>query len=345
MNKRLFAVVSVGWAILAAGCQEPANIRMRFAAMVPGPPEQLVGVDAKHQILLCDAQSQEVVRLLGSPQSPVRELRVSSSGTYVTTASTDGRCRIWEVASGRPLLALSIPGAGKDRGAVAIAPGERLLACGGTGGVEVRRLPDGAVVRCIPDPHDTMSYKSGPFEELKEVFDNAKVLSIDVRPTGHCVLLGTDQGVFEIDYLRCNLVWQQRGGPTRIVTLVRYAPNGSDFLVGDDAGALEYYSDHKRTMSLRPGASGRPSTGPFTAAEFTRDGAYLVLLHADSGMSVVRLADQKVISSVAPGKLDSYGIAISPDRRCVWIGSQGNVERFTRLMLAEELWLKPADSD
>jgi WD40 repeat protein len=343
MDKRWFTIVGAGLAIITAGCQEPANIRMRFAAMVPGPPEQIVGVDAKHQVLLCDARSQEVVRLLGSPQSPVRELRVSSSGAHVATASADGRCRIWEVASGRPLLTITIPGAGKDRGAVAIAPGERLLACGGTGGVEVRRLPDGALVRRVPDPQDTMTYKSGPFEELEKVFDDARILSLDMRPTGHCVLLGTDQGVFEIDYLRCNLVWHQRGGPNKVVTLVRYAPNGSDFLVGDDSGALDYYSGHQRTMSLRPGGSGRPGTGPFTAAEFTRDGAYILLAHSDGAVHFVRLADQKIIASVSPGKLDPCGIAIAPDRRCAWVGSQGNVERFTRLGLPEEMWLKPAD--
>jgi hypothetical protein len=343
MHKCIFVWATAVAALAATGCQEAHNIRMRFAAMVPGTSEQLVGVDAKHQVLLCDVRSQEILRVLGSPGCPVRELRVSAAGTYVTAADADGRCHVWDIASGRPLLSIAMSGAGKERGAVAVAPGERLLACGGAGFIELHSLPDGAMVRRIPDSHASMLYEAGPAEEFTKAMKDAKILSLDISRGGHRVLLGTDQGIFEIDYVQCAVVWQRRLGSNQGVTLVRYTPNGSDFVAGTESGALEYYVDHQPVMGLRPAVNGRPAAGSFTAIEFTRNGAYFVLLDEQGGLSVVRPKDQKVISSSAPGKLDTQGIALSADQRSAWIGSQGNVERFTRLALIEEVWLKPAE--
>ncbi|HPD31612.1 MAG TPA: hypothetical protein PLL20_16590, partial [Phycisphaerae bacterium] len=66
MGKRIIASLVVMLTGMLLGCQQPHNIRMRFAAMVPGSPEQLVGVDAYHRILLCDPETQDVIRVLGS---------------------------------------------------------------------------------------------------------------------------------------------------------------------------------------------------------------------------------------------------------------------------------------
>jgi WD40 repeat protein len=340
MGKRIIASLAIVLTGALLGCQEPHNIRMRFAAMVPGSPEQLVGVDANHRILLCDPETQDVIRVLGSHRGPVRELRVSPEGDYVATVGTAGDCRVWNTASAAaaPLVA-SVPGGGDDRGAVAFLDDGAHIACGGTGVVDVISLRDGTLVRRIPDRGQDILYEGSDFQALAKTLKEARVLSLDARPGGRHLLVGTDCGAMEIDYLRCRIMWRQKERVGQVATLVRYLPDGEQFVVQDDSGRLTLYAGHKSVWSTRPGESGPGGRGlvGVTAAEFTNDSAYLAALGSDGRFRVLRLSDQKVVQELAPGKLDTAGLALSPGRASVWVGSQGNVERFTRIALPQEM--------
>jgi len=343
MHIRTFVCLAI--AAAATGCTEPHNVRMRLAALVPGSPEHLIGVDGKDQVLLCDSNTLDVVRVVGAYGTAVRELRVSSAGTYVASVGADGRCRIADVASGQTLATIRPPGAGDDCGAAAFSASERLVVCGGTGVVEVWSLPGGALVRRIPDADNEALYGSGDFEAVHDVLQESRVLSLDVLPTGPRVLVGTDRGIFEIDYVRCVMTWRQAGEGSQGATFVRYAPSGQDFVMGTPAGTVDYFRDYKRAISFRPGGSAGRAPGRYATAEFTPDGAYLAILSTDGTFTAVRLADQQVLAQANPGKLDAGGIALSGDGRCAWAGSQGNVERFTRFALPEEMWSKPLELD
>lgn len=340
MVKRIIASLAVMLTGALLGCQEPHNIRMRFAAMVPGSPEQLVGVDADHRILLCDPETQDVVRVLGSHRGPVRELRVSSEGDYVAAVGADGSCRVWNTASAAAApLVVSVPGGGDDRGAAAFLDDGAHIACGGTGAVDIVSLRGGTLVRRIPDRHHDILYENSDFQALAKTLQEARILSLDARPGGRHLLVGTDCGAMEIDYLRCRIMWRQKERVGQVATLVRYLPDGEQFVVQDDSGRLTLYAGHKSVWSIRPGESGPGGRGlvGVTAAEFTNDSAYLAALGSDGRFRVLRLSDQKFVQEVAPGKLDTGGLALSPNRGSVWVGSQGNVERFTRLALPREM--------
>ncbi len=340
MGKRIIASLVVMLTGMLLGCQQPHNIRMRFAAMVPGSPEQLVGVDAYHRILLCDPETQDVIRVLGSHRGSVRELRVSPEGDYIATVGTDGNCRVWNTASSAaaPLI-LSVPGGGDDRGAAAFLDDGAHIACGGTGVVDIVSLRDGTLVRRIPDRQHDMLYEGSDFQTLGKTLKESRILSLDARPGGRHLLVGTDSGVMEIDYLRCRIMWRQKERVGPIATLVRYLPDGEQFIVQADSCRLTLYAGHKSVWSIRPGESGPGGRGlvKLTAAEFTNDSAYLAALGSDGSFRVLRLSDQKVVQELAPGKLDTAGLALSLERASAWVGSQGNVERFTRLALPREM--------
>ena len=340
MPKRILTILSLLLAGMLVGCQEPHNIRMRFAAIVPGTPDQLVGVDADHRILLCDPETQDVIRVLGSHRAEVRELRVSPDGNYVATVGADRRCRVWNTgsATASPLV-ISIPGGGKDRGAATFLNDGAHIACGGTGIVDVVALRGGTRVRRVPDRGQEILYEGSDFQALAEALDEARILSLDARPGGHRLLLGTDRGALEIDYLLCKIVWRQKERVGQIATMVRYLPDGERFVVQDDSGRLTLYAGRKSVWSVRPGEGSRGGRGAVrvTAAEFTNDSAYMTSLCSDGLFRVLRLDDQKTVKELAPGKLDWAGVALSIARGSVWVGSQGNVERFTRLALPKEM--------
>lgn len=308
--------------------------------MVPGSPEQLVGVDADHRILLCDPDTQDVIRVLGSHRGPVRELRVSSEGDHVATVGTDGHCRVWNTASSAAAPSVfSVPGGGDDRGAAAFLDDGAHIACGGTGVVDIVSLRDGSIVRRIPDHQQDILYEGSDFQTLSKTLKKARFLSLDARPGGRHLLVGTDCGAMEIDYLRCRIMWRQKERAGQIATLVRYLPDGERFIVQDDSGRLTLYAGHKSVWSIRPGESGPGGRGlvNLTAAEFTNDSAYLAALGSDGRFRVLRLSDRKVVQELVPGKLDTAGLALSLEPASVWGGSQGNVERFTRLALPPEM--------
>lgn len=339
MKNLLIAGLGVSLIGALSGCQEPHNIRMRFAALVPGTPEQLVGIDAKQRILLCDPQTQEVLRVLGENRAPVRDLRVSADGSHIATVGTDQRCRVWSTTATAAPLTIAVPGAGQESGAVTFLDDGAHLAVGGAAAIDIIALHNGALVRRIPDAQQELLYAESEFQTMAKELAKARIFSLDAQPGANHLLLGTDCGAIEIDYVLCTVVWRQRERVGQAANLVRYLPDGERFVVQDDTGRLTLYANHKSVWSVRPGEgrSGNRRDAGVTAGEFTTDSAYLVALGADGRFRVLRLSDQQCIAELSPGKLDAAGVALSPQAQCAWVGSQGNVERFTRLALPPEL--------
>ena len=328
--------------LMLAGCQEPQNVRMRFASAIPGHPEKIVGVDARQQVLVCDGRTQEVSQALGTSKAPVRQLRVSPDGAYVAIADETGHCCVWEIATGTPAFSVALSGGTREDGAIASASDGRHLLCGKLGSIELHALDGKSPIRRIPDREHDELYLGSEFEKSKEAWSQTRILSLDARPTGHLILVGTDRGAFEIDYLLCAIVWRTHAAlrPNDAATLVRYGPDENRFTVQWSSGRLECYQDHSLIRSVQPGeGASRATIGTrFTAAEFSSEGAYLTLLATDGVFRVVRWSDGEVIASSSPGKMDLNGISLSPDGTTAWIASQGNVERFTRLALPKEMW-------
>ncbi len=317
--------------LFSFGCQEPHNIRMTCAAHVPSSPEMLAGVDADGRVMLFDPKTQNETRVLGAHGAKVRSLRVSPDGRYLATVGEDARCRIWPIDHSQKPFIINPDRVGKDSGAIAFSADGRLLACGGAGSVGIYALPDGTRVRTIPEAGKPILYEGGDFAPLAERFKEARILSLDFKPIGHRLLIGTDIGVFEFDYLRSEMTWRNErvAGPA---TLVRYAPNGSDLIVASDQ--IDYFSNYRPKFKIA--AAGQTALGrnrSISCSTFTPDGGHLAILDADGALSVVRLNDQERILKSNPGKMDPNGLAISGDGRTAWVGSQGNVERFTQITM------------
>jgi hypothetical protein len=245
---------------------------------------------------------------------------------------------VWHAASSRLVVAIHLEGGGTDFGAAAFSADGRLVACGGTGAVSIYALPAGTLLRRIPDAEQAILYEGSDFSRLSETLKTARILSLDFKPTGHRLLIGTDRGVFEVDYLRCDMTWRLEPA-AEPATMVRYAPGGSDFIL--NAGKLEYLSNYRPAARIHAGPAGRGQ--PVSAATFTRDGTHLAVLSPDGRFSVIRVSDQKLVMQTSPGKLDGQGVAISTDGRNAWVGSQGNVERFTRIPMPQDTWREDTD--
>ena len=78
-------------------------------------------------LLFLDASTGRTAFTLHAPGSPIRSAAVSRDGTRVVTGSADGTIRVWDVLSGRLLVARELDSPVQ---AVAFAPDGSFLFCG-----------------------------------------------------------------------------------------------------------------------------------------------------------------------------------------------------------------------
>lgn len=330
------------------GCQESHNIRMRWAASIPGDDQHVIGVDAGQQILLFERETQKVLRAVGVHKAGIRALRVHPEGTHVATLGNDGRCILWTLKGAGDNRVYRVAGAGESAGDVAFTADGRHLFVGGTGAVTMYALNTGQLVRVLPDRKQPELYVGSEFEKQQELWSDARVLALDAKPDSPRVLVGTDNGVFQLDYIHSEITWHVMTGEKDPAMLVRYTPDGEGIFISRRSGKLDYYTNGTRLQSFLPADTrGRASSGHrFTAVEFNRNGSWLAMLGTDGIFRVIKRSDNRktweVAHRAAPGKPDVNGIALADDGHDAWVGSQGNVERFTRLTLPEQLWATAA---
>jgi WD40 repeat protein len=196
----------------------------------------------------------------------VNDLKISSSGRWIATASTDQRAVIWERDSGKPVHLFAHP---SSVFSVAFTPDEKRLVTG---------TRDGHV-----QVWDTRTGKQT--QRIQSEFTSVR--SLDVSPTGNVLAIGGDQhflkasnkidGVLELWHLPSHKLLHRRKVARSSVSVVKFSPDESKVAtatIGNRFGAKEITLWRVETAKYHWKSEDDYVRGARELA-FSSDGAYL----------------------------------------------------------------------
>jgi WD40 repeat protein len=305
---------------------------------------RLVALPCDHTVVLFDARTGAAVRVLTGHTERAFRGNFSADGKRFACGSAGSGIRVWDVDTGKELVA--IPDPGEDTWTTAFAPGgDRLVTCGPRGGVNVWDAATGK-------PVSTLDGHKGGTRQLAFSPDGARVATsgddevVRVRDwkTGEVLetLDGPREKVEQVVYSPDG-AWLAAGGPTRVLIWDTATLKPRHTLETYGNGLLAFDGQTLVTAGHSPGNGDRrsfarwdvkagtrevdaklPEAGGVVVWALGRDGRTIYAMSCNSGEP--RLGEYDAATGEPrfpdPGHTGAvFGVAFSPDGR--WLASGG----------------------
>ena len=240
------------------------------------------------------SQSGQLLSTLRGHQGPIIAAELSPDGSRAVTTGVDRTLRIWDAADGHLITAARLHEA--PPGALAISPDGTRIFTGDQAGIGV--LSDG-------DGRRLATYEGHRYTVWSAHFsaDGSRVVTAGGDGTARVWRVGGDR----IEELR---------GHTGAVTGVRFAPDGVLLSASEDG-----------TIRRWPGGDVFARAGaPLWALELDPDGRLVAAGAVDGSVRIWRLADRRLLHTLAAHQGTVYALAFDRDgRRLATTGADGAV--------------------
>ena len=161
--------------------------------------------------------------------APVRNIVWAPRGSAIATAADDGTVRLWDTASGAPVLGFQGPAA---------AP------------ATVQWSPDGQLIACTFGSQYNGIMRADSGELLHSVSlpgkQPAQPNSLAWSPDGHTIAWGTDSGIIQMWHPTEGDLITLRGGHSAPVNAVAWSPNGRVLASASDDGTIVCHDSQRR---------------------------------------------------------------------------------------------------
>ncbi len=278
-----------------------------FAVAVTPDNLQIVSGDAKGTVRVWDRSGERPVRTLTDPSEQDRTtvkwevgrpvaawnkrvlaVAVTPDGDLILTGGDDGRIRVWDRLSPRPVRTL--PGHPEPVRALAVTPdGREIISGGGDGRVRVWDRSTGEPVRRI-------------------VSHRGWVLAVAVTHDGRQIISGGDDGIIRVwDRSSPLPVWTLEGhaGPVRAVAV---SPDDSAIVSAGDRTVRIWDRSTGKLVRIQQGHAGE-----VWAVAVSSDGARVVSASADRTVHIADWAIGGIVRSLEGHSGSVRSVAVSPD--------------------------------
>jgi len=272
------------------------------------------------EVKVWDAAKGLEILTLPSEVESVRGVAFSPDGHRIVTGSTgsaNATARVWDAATGKPLLALKRP---MNLTSVAFSPeGDRIV----TGGDNVANVWDAATGELL------FGLKG----------HNRAVWSVAFSPDGRRIVTGSwDQTANVWDAATGELLFTLKGHSSHVVG-VAFSPDGKS-IVTASADTLAKVWDAESGQEI-PRLKGH--TDSVNSIAFSPDGRRIVTGSQDGTMKIWDAGTRREILSLRgapsqpPDGADVYGVAISPDSQRVATASKDKTARVWDMSTGQQL--------
>jgi len=259
-----------------------------------------------------------LLRTLGGPDDVASAVAISGDDARVATLCADGTVRLWQVATGEPVLA-AVPTSGPERAALALSPDGEEVAIG--------HIDGSAFV--------LNASTGGPACRVEAA--GSAVTALAFSPDGFSLAVGREDGSIRLYDAETGELLRTLDAHARRVGGVEFDP-GSRWLLSWGAGAVARLWDAESGSQVAGFGDGTAS--PMTCAAYAPDGTVVATGHEDGRVQLWRVPRGGLIGTLEAGKgrvlavgfRGSSGQVMTATREAVrlWqahVGSEGLVAR------------------
>jgi WD40 repeat protein len=295
------------WAAPVAPPRQLADVPSPATALASSADKKLLalgGADSK--IVLVDAASGAVAKVLSGHTASVTSLSFSGNNARLVSSSADKTVRVWDVAAGQQVAAFQASTGAVDEAAINAA-GNEVAYSTGESFLGVWKLD-------APQPR-VLAGDNGAAATVAAVSPNGQLLASDGFDKGLAVIF-----IREIASGNVVRMISGHGGP---ITSLAFSPDGARLA----SGSLDKTA---RVWNLADGAELAKFEGhgqPVTAVAFNSNGQQVVSGAADNSLKLWNVADKAEIKNFAGHQGAVAGVAFTTDNQFVISGSADQTVR------------------
>jgi WD40 repeat protein len=273
---------------------DPVATNASTAVAVSADSSTIATSPAPGRVTLRRARDLKPIGELRGPCGYVDELEWSHDGRFAGAACDRRFAVVWDVGT-RTVLRLLGPAGVLGTSGLAFSPDDRLVATAGADGLaRLYELPSGRLV--------------GAFGEKPHTFQ-----AVDFSSDGRWLTaagLGTELFVWDVAAHRV----AHRIHDDHLHLSIKFAPTGSEFAVGDDAGNVTFW-DAESGRRVGPTLGGH--NGLVFSATYDPSGRQVVTTSADGKLRLWDIASGKLVGAPLPGAATGGWGTFFPDGKSV----------------------------